>query len=71
MDEMVPTGEVGALFDHLVGASEQPRRNGMAECLRGLEVDRKLVCCRSLYRKVGGLFAVGRDSFGHRVGCQT
>ena len=41
-------------FDHLVGAGEQAIRHVEAERFRGLEVNRKLILGRRLYRKVGG-----------------
>jgi hypothetical protein len=46
-----------ASFDHLVGADEEVRRNGKAERLRGLEIDRQLVLNWRLHRQVGGLFS--------------
>src|SRR5262245_64353728 len=45
------------LFDHLVGAGEYCRRNGEAQRLRGLEVDRELVLGRCLHRKIARLLA--------------
>jgi len=41
------------LFDRLVGASKQRRRNRKAERLGGLEIDHKLVLGRRLHRQVG------------------
>jgi hypothetical protein len=43
-----PLTEVGALFDHLVGAGEQDRRDGEAKCSCRVEVDYKLKFCRLL-----------------------
>src|SRR5262245_66573739 len=43
------------LFDHLVGAREQRRRNCEAERLCSLEVDYQLVLVRRLHREVGRL----------------
>ena len=40
-----------ALFDHLVGASEQRRWHGEAERPRGLEIDRQLELGRLLDRQ--------------------
>src|SRR5262245_53547323 len=45
----------GSLFDHLVGCSEQRRRNCEAERLCSLEVDHQLVLVRRLHREVGRL----------------
>src|SRR5664280_699343 len=46
------------LFDHLVGGGEQRRRNGKAERLGGLEIDRQFVLRRRLHRQVGRLLAL-------------
>src|ERR1700730_1840614 len=45
------------LFDHLVSASEQRRRDDKAECLGSLQVYHELDFHRLLDRQVGGLFA--------------
>src|SRR5262249_9148063 len=47
-----------ALFDHLVGESEQCRWDFEAERLRGFEIDHKLELGRVLYRQVARLGAV-------------
>src|ERR1700719_179027 len=44
-----------ALFDHLVGASEQLRRNGEAQRLGGLDVDDKLILRWRLHRQIARL----------------
>ena len=54
----VPTAEMPASFDHLVGAGEQRRRHVEAERLGGLEVDHQLVLGRRLHRQVGRLLAL-------------
>jgi hypothetical protein len=43
------------LFDHLVGGSEQGRRNGEAEHRGGLDVEDQLELARLYNRQVGGL----------------
>jgi hypothetical protein len=40
------------LFDHLVGACEQRRRDGQAECLRGLQINDQLEFSWRLHRQV-------------------
>ena len=46
------------LFDQFVGGGDERRRHFETERLRGLEVNRKLILGRRLYRKVGGLLAL-------------
>ncbi len=46
------------LFDHLVSAGEQRRRNGQAERFGGLQVDDEVVLHRRLHRQVGGFLAL-------------
>jgi hypothetical protein len=40
------------LLDHLVGGHKKARWHSKAECLRGLEVERRLILGRCLHRKV-------------------
>src|SRR4029077_12542373 len=47
-----------SLFDHLAGAREHSGRHGEAEGFCRLEVDRKLVLGRRLYRQLGWLLAL-------------
>jgi len=45
-----------SLFDHLVGAGEQSRRQGKSKCFGGLEINDKLILRRRLHWHVGGFF---------------
>ena len=45
---------IARLFDHLIGAGKQRRRNSEADRLCGFDVDGKLVLGRRLHWKVGG-----------------
>jgi hypothetical protein len=47
-----------SLFDHLASAREHSGRHGEAEGFCRLEVDRKLVLGRRLYRQLGWLLAL-------------
>ena len=52
----VPKADIGqVLFDHLAGAREHSGWHGEAEGFCRLEVDRKLVLGRRLYRQLGWL----------------
>src|SRR6266478_7687013 len=44
---LVPTTDIGQLFDHLIGAGDEHRRKIEAERLRSLEVDHQLVPCEA------------------------
>ena len=44
---LVPTTDIGQLFDHLIGAGDDHRRKIEAERLRSLEVDHQLVLCEA------------------------
>ena len=55
----VPKADIGqVLFDHLAGAREHSGWHGEAEGFCRLEVDRKLVLGRRLYRQLGWLLAL-------------
>jgi hypothetical protein len=43
------------LFDHFVGAGQQPRGHSEAECLRSLKIDNKFNLSRLLHRQIGWL----------------
>ena len=53
-----PGSQSAALFDHLIGASEQRRRNFEPERLGGLEIDDEVELGRLHDGEVGGLRAV-------------
>src|SRR5262249_16504603 len=53
-----PKADIANLLDHLVGASDQRRRNRETKCLGGLGVDSQLGICRKFHRKVAGLLAL-------------
>ena len=47
-----------SLFDHLIGARQQRRRDDHAERLRGFEIDRQFEFGRLRNRQIGGLAAL-------------
>ena len=48
-----PIADMAQLFDHLVGAGQQPRRNGQRERFGGPQVNDQLELGRRLHGKVG------------------
>jgi hypothetical protein len=50
-------GRIAGLFDHLVGAAKQGKRQADGERLGGLEVDYEFDLRRLLDRQIGGLLA--------------
>src|SRR6516164_10974365 len=50
--------QIASLFDHLVGAREDGRRNVEAQPLGGPEVDDKFVLHRRLHREIGRFLAL-------------
>ena len=57
----VPTAEVAALLDHLVGAGEDGRGQRYAKVASDSHVDGQLEAGRLFYRQIGGLSAAGRS----------
>ena len=43
-------GDIGSLFDYLIGSSDQRLRDGQSEGFGGLNIDRQLKLRRELHR---------------------
>src|SRR5262249_61179780 len=54
------------LLDHLIGSTQQRRRNRESERPGGLEVDHEFVLGRLLHGKIGGLWALPASVYAER-----
>src|SRR6185369_15937668 len=68
MSALPPIADINALFDHLIGASEQRWRHSEADRLSGLEVDDQFEFGGLLNRKITR-FCTFKDLVSH--GCRA